>query len=209
MRSPFFTSRSACSSSSAMCALTTMRQFLRSIVLPCLAAVSSAIFHCLASASGPPGRPAPIDSTPTPCLPGGDHAERRDRAGDRDLEMRIGVGREMQPRLVQLEPVGLHRDRLLAVQQPHDRVQRLQHARTLRAGFDAQHVGVRRQRARAAAQHGAAARHVVELHEALRHHERMVIRQAGHAGAEPDVLGALGGGGDEQFGQAISSQPAE
>ena len=73
------------------------------------------------------------------------------------------------------------------------------HARPLRRRLDAQHVGVRRQRARPAAQHGAAARHVVELHPALRHQERMVIRQAGHAGAQPDVLGALGRGGDDHF----------
>ena len=133
--------------------------------------------------------------------PGGDHAERRDRAGDGDLEMRIGVRREMQPRIVHLEPVGLHRDRLLAFQQTHDRVHRFQHARTLRARFDAEHVGVRGQRAGPAAQHRAAARHVIELDETLRDQERMVIRQAGHAGPEPDVFGPLGGGGDDQFGQ--------
>ncbi len=39
------------------------------MVLPCLAAVSSAIFHWLESASGPPGSPAPSESTPMPCLP--------------------------------------------------------------------------------------------------------------------------------------------
>ena len=115
--------------------------------------------------------------------------------------MRIGVRREMQPCVAHLEPVGLHGDRLFAFQQPHDGVHRLQHARTLRAGFDAEHVGVGGQRARPAAHHRPAARHVVELHEALRHHERMMIRQAGHAGAEFDVLGAFGGGGDDQFGQ--------
>jgi hypothetical protein len=37
--------------------------------LPCLAAVSSASFHWLASASGPPGSPAPSESTPSPCRP--------------------------------------------------------------------------------------------------------------------------------------------
>ena len=57
--------------------------------------------------------------------------------------------------------------------------------------LDAHHVGVGRQRARAAAEHGPAARHVVELHEALRHQERVVIGQARDAGAEHDVLRAL------------------
>ena len=65
------------------------------------------------------------------------------------------------------------------------------HARALGRGLDAHHVGVGRQRARAAAQHGAAARHVVELHEAVRHHQRVVIGQAGDARAQPDVARAL------------------
>ena len=53
-----------------------------------------------------------------------------------------------------------------------------------RRGLDAQHVGVRGQRAGAAAEHRAAAGHVVELHPALRDHERMVVGQAGDAGAQ-------------------------
>jgi hypothetical protein len=67
-RSPFATSRSACSSSSATCVFTTTRHFFRSMVWPYLAAVSSPIFHWPASASGPPGSPAPMESTPRPCL---------------------------------------------------------------------------------------------------------------------------------------------
>ena len=130
---PAPTSRSACSSSSARCTLTTTRHFLRSMRLAVLAPrSSSAIFHWLASASGPPGRPAPIDSTPSAVLARRDHAERRDGAGHRDLEMRVGVGRQVQPRLAHLEPVGLHRHRLVARKQPHDGVHRLLHARPLR-----------------------------------------------------------------------------
>ncbi len=52
-----------------MCMPTTMRQSLRFIVAPCWAAVSSAIFHCEAIASGPPGKPAPIDKHAEPVLP--------------------------------------------------------------------------------------------------------------------------------------------
>ena len=134
-----------------------------------------------------------------PVLAGGDHARGRDGAGAGDREMRVAVGREMQPRLLQLEPVGLHGDRLLALEQAHDRLQRLLHAGPLGRGIDAHHVGVRRQRARAAAQHGAAARHVVELHEAVRDHQGVVIGQAGDAGAQTDVARALDGGADEDF----------
>ena len=39
------------------------------MAVPWAAAVSSAIFQCSASASGPPGRPAPSESTPSPYLP--------------------------------------------------------------------------------------------------------------------------------------------
>ena len=52
----------------------------------------------------------------------------------------------------------------------HDRVERLVHARPLRVGRDAEHVRVGRELARAAAEHGAAAREVVEQHEAVGEH---------------------------------------
>ena len=40
---------------------------------------------------------------------------------------------------------------------------------------------------------------MVELHEAVRDHQRVVIGQAGHAGAETDVARALDGRADEDF----------
>ena len=129
---------------------------------------------------------------------GGD-AGRREHARHGDGEMRVGVRREVEPRLVQLEPVGLHRDRPVALEQGHDRVERLVHALALRAGLDAHHVGVRHERPGPAPQHGAPARHVVELDEAVGDEQRMVIRQAGHARAEHDVTGALGGGPDHDL----------
>jgi hypothetical protein len=49
------------------------------------------------------------------------------------------------------------------------------------------------------AEHHATPRQVVEQHDALRHPERIVIAQAHHAGAEPDVAGALGRDGDEDL----------
>ena len=72
--------------------------------------------------------------------------------------------------------------------------------RPLLRRLDAQHVGVRDERARTAAKHRAASRHVVELHETVRDEERVVIRQAGDAGAEHDVPGPLGRGRDHQLG---------
>ena len=40
---------------------------------------------------------------------------------------------------------------------------------------------------------------VVELHHAVGDDQGMVVGQRHHAGAQPDVLGALGGRGDEHF----------
>ena len=77
---------------------------------------------------GPAGQAGADRQHAEAVLAGRDHARRRDGAGHRDGEMRIGVRREMQARLPQLEPVGLHRDRLLALQELHDGVERLVHA---------------------------------------------------------------------------------
>ena len=50
------------------------------------------------------------------------------------------------------------------------------------------------------AEHHAAARLMIELDDAVRRHQRVVIGQRHDAGAEPDALRALRRGGDEQFG---------
>jgi hypothetical protein len=105
--------------------------------------------------------------------------------------------------------------RLLALQEPHDGVQGLHHPSPLVDRLDAHHERVGRQCAGTAAEHGAAARHVVELHEAVRHHQRMVIRQAGDAGAEANVPRALdcradehlGGGDDLPAGGVVLADP--
>ena len=49
--------------------LTTRRQSSRLAVRPCFAASASTIRQLSASLDGPPGRPAPIDSIPTPYFP--------------------------------------------------------------------------------------------------------------------------------------------
>ena len=121
---------------------------------------------------------------------GRDRAGRRDGRRDRDLEVRFAVRLQLQARVLQREPVGLHRDGL-AAEQRHDRVERLVHPRPLPIGRDAEHVRVGRQLARPAAEHRAAAREVVEQHEAVGEHQRVVVRQRVHAGAEPDVLRAF------------------
>ena len=51
------------------------------------------------------------------------------------------------------------------------------------------------------AEHEAALGEVVEQHRPLGDHVRVVVRDADHAGAELDVLGALGRGGDEDLGR--------
>ena len=67
-----------------------------------------------AMASGPPGKPGAERQHAEPLLAGRDHAGRRDHARHRDGKVRIRVRRQMQPRLAQLEPVGLHRHRPIA-----------------------------------------------------------------------------------------------
>ena len=51
------------------------------------------------------------------------------------------------------------------------------------------------------ADHEAAPGQVVEQHQAVGQHERVVVGQRRHAGAQADVPGALGGGGDEHLGR--------
>ena len=95
----------------------------------------------------------------------------------------------------------------VAAQQGHDGVQRFIHAAALGGRVDAQHIGVRHQRARPAAEHRPAPCHVVELHEALRHQERVVVGQGGDPRAKPDGAGALGSGGDDELGRGDDLPP--
>ena len=109
------------------------------------------------------------------------------------------VRAQLQAGLDQLEPVGLHGDRL-AGQQEQDRLERLLHHVALLGRVDAHHEGVRGQRAGPDADHDAAPGQVVEQHHAVGQHEGVVVGQRRDAGAEADVLGALRGGGDEHLG---------
>ena len=105
----------------------------------------------------------------------------------------------MQMCVAQFPAVILEVHRFVTFQQAHDEVEALFQQF---AGFgllDADHRGIGRQRTRPHAQHDAAAREVIEQHDALRNPQRMVIAHADHAGAELDVLGAFRGSGDEDF----------
>ena len=136
---------------------------------------------------------------PGAVLARGPRAGRRDRRRNRDLQHRLAVRLQLQARVLQREPVGLHRDDL-AAQERHDRVECFVHARALHVGGNAEHVRVRRQLARSAAEHHAAAREVVEQDEAVGEQQRMVIGQRVDAAAEAQVLRALRGGRDEHLG---------
>src|ERR1700741_2997981 len=57
----------------------------------------------------------------------------------------------------------------------------------------------RRQQAGPSAEHDPAAGLVVELYDAVRDHQGVVVRQRDDACAEPDVLGAFGNRGDKQL----------
>ena len=117
------------------------------------------------------------------------------------FEVRLGVGRDLQAGFGQLEPVGLHVDRAVLPEQRQDRLERLVHALALIERVDAHHPRVGRERAGSDAHHHAAAGHVVELDHPVDHHQRVVVGQRDHAGAQADVAGALGGGGDEDLGR--------
>ncbi len=99
----------------------------------------------------------------------------------------------------QIVPVGLL-GHDLALEEAQDHGEAFHHPVALGRRIDAQHHGVRRQQARPDAEHHAAARLVIELDDAVRRHQGVVIGQRDHAGAELDALGALGRGGDEEFG---------
>ena len=132
-------------------------------------------------------------------LAGLQRAGRRARRGDRHLHHRLRVARQLQPRLAQVEPVGLLRHHA-ALHQLDDHVERLVELAPLVLRLQPHLVGVVDQRAGPDPEHRAPARLVVELHHAARERERVVIGQRHHAGAEPDVARALRRRRDEHFG---------
>ena len=128
-------------------------------------------------------------------------ARRRDRRGDGDVEARVRVGAQLEPRVLEREPAGVAGDGLTPVEQGHDRLERLLHHVALLGGVDAHHHRVRRQLSGPDAQHRAAARQVVEEDHAVGEHQRLVVGERAHAGAELDAPRALGGDADEDLGR--------
>ena len=84
-------------------------------------------------------------------------------------------------------------------EQCQDRLQRFMHHPALLDRIDTHHVGVRRQGARTGTEHHPPAGQVIQQHPAVGHHQRMVVGQRYHTGAQPDVLGPLGRRGDEHL----------
>ena len=182
---------------SAMCQLSSTRQFLRSTILPCLAAAASAKPHCVGRALRPSSDSEPIEMMPMPCLPAERHAGRADLRRDRERHLLL-QRQQLQCRVVQREPVAFGGDPL-AAEQAADDADRLVLPVAQEHRIDAERVRVGGQRARPGAEDRPAAGHVVELHHALRDVERMMIGQRDDAGGELDALRPLARGGEEHL----------
>ena len=141
-----------------------------------------------------------MESRPAAEAPGGPGSCRRHLRRHRHLGEGALVGTQLQAGLHEPEPVRLHGDGL-AGQEQQNRLERLLHHVALLGGVDAHHEGVGREGARSDSEHDAAPGEVVEQHHAVSQHERVVVGQRRDAGAEPDVPGALRGGGDEDLGR--------
>ena len=76
------------------------------------------------------------------------------------------------------------------------------------AGIDPEHQRVGDVATRTDAEVDPAAGQVIEQDDAIRDHQGMVVGQADRAGAEPDVAGALGGDGQEDFRRGDRLPPA-
>jgi hypothetical protein len=133
-------------------------------------------------------------------LAGQGHARGTDLRGDRERHLLL-QRKQLQRRVLQGEPVRLHRD-ALAAHEPADDADGLVLAVAQQHGVDAERVGVGGQGAGAGAEDHAPARHVVELHHPLGHVERVVIGQGDDARRQPDALGALARRGQEHLGRA-------
>ena len=99
----------------------------------------------------------------------------------------------MQSSFAQVPAVVLERDGLFAGEQLGDDAQSVFKQPARLALLQSNHNAVGGQRTRANAKHRSPARQMVEEHDALRKPQRIVVRDADHAGAELDVPGALGG----------------
>ena len=114
-------------------------------------------------------------------------------------QMRLLIGAQLQHRLVQLEPVAFVGEGFRFVEQAQDDAQGFVHHFPLPGRIDAQHQGVGGQGPGADAQDDPAAGQMIQQHHPIGDHQGMMIGQADDAGAEAEIAGALGGGGDKDF----------
>ena len=132
-------------------------------------------------------------------LAGQGHAGGGLHGGHGDGHMGRLVGAQLEHGFVELKPVALVGDGFFFGEQAHDDAQGFVHTEALFGGVDAHHIGVAGEGAGADAEHHAAAGHMVQLGHPVGDHKGVVVGQADHAGAEFDVLGAVGGDADENL----------
>ena len=106
---------------------------------------------------------------------------------------------QLEQAFVKFKPIAFIGDGLGLGEQPQDYPQRLVHAFPLCLVGDSHHVGVAGQGTRPDPKQHPAVGHVVKLHHAVGDHQRVMVRQAHDAGAQFDVTGPLGRGGDEDL----------
>ncbi len=182
-----------------MCQLSSTRQFLRSTVVPCLAAAAFREAPLRRQRVQTFFRQRTDRDDADPVLAGQRHAGRADLRGDGKGHV-ILIRQQLQRGVVQLEPVGLHADPL-ALEQPADHADRLILAVAQQHRIDAQRMRIRRQRAGTGAEDHPPTGHPVELHDALRDVERVVIGQGHDAGRQLDALRPFPGRGQEHLGR--------
>ena len=129
-------------------------------------------------------------------------AGRGERRRDRDVEARVAVRRELEARVVQREPVGLPSVTVSPREQRHDRVERTRsmRGRCSSAGMpsmcasDVSWPGPHPSIARPRVRWSSSTMRSASI-------SGWWYGQRVHAGAEPDVLRALGGDRDEHLGR--------
>jgi hypothetical protein len=140
-------------------------------------------------------------------LAGEPRAGRRRHRRDGHVEQRVGVRAQVQAGVDEVPHLRLAVHGLVGGEQLHDHLHALLEQRPGLGRVEAEHDRVGGQRAGAATEHETAARHVVELHRTLGDHVRVVVGDGDHPGAELDVAGALGSGGDEDLGRGDDLAP--
>ena len=145
--------------------------------------------HCAARSFLPPISPAPSDSTPTPCVPAHTMPD-----GDVVLATAIGI-EPFTGSICSRASCSSNQSTGGVTTSPASRRMMTPSASSMRGRWVTGSMPIitasEIERAGPDAEHRPTVRQVVELHEAVGDHHRVVVRQADDARAEPDVLGAL------------------